>query len=186
MAACTKLHTPGKVWRLCCIICKMLLYEWKSGANFTAANLCRLIVFAVWTHFQKGDVLHNREKSAHTHLDSLWPCDVAGQSYFQQEQSSLMSIPNLSKCSFSTGTEKQDLKASILSKNVFLLHVVPAHLHLSASIDAQGCNPGWLHDTSQARNSSLLEANKIKRPNTRNQQEIYNWNWKIKGYRGLW
>ena len=62
-----------------------------------------------------------------------------------------MSIPNLSKCSFSTGTEKQDLKASILSKNVFLLHVVPAHLDLSASIDAQGCNPVWLLDTSQAR-----------------------------------
>ena len=47
--------------------------------------------------------------------------------------SSLMSIQNLSKCSFSTGNpEKQDLKASILSEDVFLLHVVPTHLHLSA------------------------------------------------------
>ena len=66
------------------------------------------------------------------HLDSLWPCDVAGQSYFQQAQSSLMPIPNLSKCSFSTGnTVKQDLKASILLKDGFVLHAVPAHLHLS-------------------------------------------------------
>ena len=31
------------------------------------------------------------------HLDSLWPCNVTGQSYFQQAQSSLMPIPNLSK-----------------------------------------------------------------------------------------
>ena len=91
--------------------------------------------------------------------------------YFQQEQSSLMSIPNLSKCSFSTGTEKQDLKASILSKNVFLLHVVPAHLDLSASIDAQGCNPVWLLDTSQARQLPVGGKQKKKRPNTRNQQE---------------
>ena len=81
-----------------------------------------------------------------------------------------MSIPNLSKCSFSTGTEKQDLKASILSKNVFLLHVVPAHLDLSASIDAQGCNPVWLLDTSQARQLPVGGKQK-KRPNTRNQQE---------------
>ena len=43
-----------------------------------------------------------------------------------------MPIPNLSKCSFWTGnTAKQDLKASTLSKDAFLLHAVPAHLHLS-------------------------------------------------------
>ena len=148
MAACTKLQVSREGCAASFAKC-----------SFTSGNRVQIsqqqtyvnLVFAVWTHFQKGDVLHNREKSAHTHLDSLWPCDVAGKSYFQQEQSSLMSIPNLSKCSFSTGPEKQDLKASILSKNVFLLHVVPAHLHLSASIDAQGCNPVWLHDTSQAR-----------------------------------
>ena len=58
----------GKLWRLYCIKCKMLLCHWNR-------------VFAVWTHFQKG-VSFIVVKSSHTCI-SCGQKKVAGQNYFQ-------------------------------------------------------------------------------------------------------